>query len=227
MKKTTIYLLTLILFSGCVLQYDGETKLITKGRIVDENNQPIPNITVSIVNIIYSNPGAIIIPPIAGDYNVISSNKTNFNGEFLMVSPASTNENENSILIDQSNTFQAKMFDKILRKDFIDYTLDIGTVKLFKTLNIVDLNITLNLVNFQNRITRLKIIGNDASKVVSYNPFLNSENQFYTDYFVGQVAKNQTVLLEYDVLNLNSNLSVTLQQSIQINEDNVNYTLDY
>ncbi len=209
------------------MQYDGETKLITKGRIVDENNQPIPNISVSIVNIIYSNPGAIIIPPFPGDYNVISSNKTDSNGEFLMVSPASTNENENSILIDQSNTFQAKMFDKILRKDFTDYKLDIGTVKLFKTLNIVDLNVTLNLVNFQNRITRLKIIGNDASKVVSYNPFLNSENQFYTDYFVGQVAKNQTVLLEYDVLNLNSNLSVTLQQSIQINEDNVNYTLDY
>lgn len=227
MKKATISLFILILFSSCVLQYDGETKLITKGRIVDENNQPIPNITVSIVNIIYSNPGAIIIPPIAGDYNVISSNKTDSNGEFLMVSPASINENENSILIDQSNTYQAKMFDKILRKDFIDYKLDLGTVKLFKTLNIVDLNVTLNLVNFQNRITRLKIIGNDASKVVSYNPFLNSENQFYTDYFVGQVAKNQTVLLEYDVLNLNSNLSVTLQQSIQINEDNVNYTLDY
>ena len=227
MKKTTISLLILILFSSCVLQYDGETKLITKGRIVDENNQPIPNISVSIVNIIYSNPGAIIIPPIAGDYNVISSNKTNSNGEFLMISPASINENENSILIDQSNTFQAKMYDKILRKDFIDYKLDLGTVKLFKTLNIVDLNVTLNLVNFQNRITRLKIIGNDASKVVSYNPFLNSENQFYTDYFVGQVAKNQTVLLEYDVLNLNSNLSVILQQSIQINQDNVNFTLDY
>ena len=46
MKK--ILVLLVFIFTSCQIEYDGETKIVVKGKIVDGNNNPIINKEVNL-----------------------------------------------------------------------------------------------------------------------------------------------------------------------------------
>ena len=49
MRKLAILLFAFLLLSCQGITYDGETKLVIKGKIVDENNQPIADNEVLLI----------------------------------------------------------------------------------------------------------------------------------------------------------------------------------
>ena len=46
MKK--FFILFVIILSSCAIEYDGETKIVVKGKVVDYNNNPIINKEINL-----------------------------------------------------------------------------------------------------------------------------------------------------------------------------------
>lgn len=232
--KLAIVFSIMYLFIGCYvpLEYDGETKLINTGQIFDENNNPISNIEVIVANQINRNGSFGIFPFASGydDYQEIGIAKTNGNGEFLILNPSPINEDQTLLIInsDGENGLQRVNYYNILKSDYKNFKLNIGSLKIFQTSKLVNVNIFYNKTNFQNIITNIKFIGNIAAKDIAYNTSFD----FTTDQILQvnrniQVLKNQTVILEFTVLNANTNVSEVLQKEIVIGNQNRDFTLNY
>ena len=52
MKRITLILCILFSLISCEIQYDGETKIVVTGKIIDQNGNPIPEKNIDIT--IYS-----------------------------------------------------------------------------------------------------------------------------------------------------------------------------
>lgn len=227
MKKISLLLLSII-FLSCSIEYDGETKLITKGRVVNAQNEPIANISVSVYNEIIGSSGGFIFPGQPSENIEIAKTTTNANGEFLLIYPKPKNQDQTVVTINEKETngIQIKKFSAISDSNFEDYTLDFENIKLYQNSELVDLNIELNQVNYGKRLIEFKIIGEDGTKEVLMNPFLFSEVDYYTYFYPGfHVKKNQIILLRCKIFDSSLNQSYSENIELQIGTEPVNYIL--
>lgn len=224
MKKIISFIILLSLVSCEGIHYDGETKLVIKGVIVDENNQPISNNEVKLIvstsgqeSFIFSN---------ASEINYIGRTTSKEDGSYVMVIPEPSNFGQ--IVVEtnsEGNLFNQKQFTNIQLSNFVNYELLLPQTKLFKNADLSLLNVTSNQINTNYQLQKLEYIGAVANEVQAMNPY---EESYYPYNTSVQVKKNQTIVLKYTVKNLITNELLVLEQNITIgNDSETNYTLNY
>ena len=124
MKRITLILCILFSLISCEIQYDGETKIVVTGKIIDQNGNPIPEKNIDIT--IYSDD--MYTPS-----DLISYGKSDQNGNFTLIFPAPKVDYKFSVsinnLINQTSEFQAK--EIIAKKiNFENYKLDLDKITL-------------------------------------------------------------------------------------------------
>lgn len=224
MKKIISFIILLSLVSCEGIHYEGETKLVIKGVIVDENNQPISNNEVKLIvstsgqeSFIFSN---------ASEINYIGRTTSKEDGSYVMVIPEPSNFGQ--IVVEtnsEGNLFNQKQFTNIQLSNFVNYELLLPQTKLFKNADLSLLNVTSNQINTNYQLQKLEYIGAVANEVQAMNPY---EESYYPYNTSVQVKKNQTIVLKYTVKNLITNELVVSEQNVTIgNDSETNYTLNY
>lgn len=228
MKSKTLYVFLMVITCySCGIEYDGETKLVTKGRILDVNNQPLANIPIVMYDRAFGNYGGHF-PGSPGETIEISNTTTDANGDYLMITPRPKNTDERKIKINSLDSpLQSKTFSAITNDVYNNYELNLGATKIYPKSEIVNLMIVLNQVNFSHRIINIQLLGEDATFEVPYQPFLFTGEIFYTYLNPFQVLKNQSIWIVYEVLNTQNNNVTTLSQEVEISDEDVNFTLTY
>ena len=223
--KKLLLLILIPLLTGCEIQYDGNSKLVIKGSVVDRNNNPIIN---KSVNLYVSRDGGSIpfIFYIPSETNYIGKATTDSNGNYVMVIPQPNNFSE--IIVetnDDNNLYNSKQFRNINLSNFVNYQLEVPTSKLYLKSSLAHLTVTLNNVNTYNELLKLEYIGNIPNEIELINPLEEDYPNFIQNI---NVAKNQTVILQYKTINHLTNVTTTNQVNITIdNSNSVNYTLNY
>ena len=215
--KRTVFLLILFILSGCDIQYQGDTRLLVTGKVVDRDGSPISGIDV-ITNVSRGY-------GFGGRNDDIGITSTDDQGVFTMLFPKPKGEIDYTIHFLSTENYQEKRFVNIFYEDFTDYAFRVGEVSLFKNDDIVNLDFSFNQINSQNSITELNVIGMLADYWVWVNP--NDEHQNNVYYRRHQVAKNQTLVLEYIVHDFTNNQNTTHTETIEIGEQNVTHTITY
>lgn len=223
-RKFALLLFVGVLLAGCTdINYDGETRLVLEGRLVNEQGEPLPNRYVDIAVYATANYGS-------HSSDIISSGTSDLNGNFQFIVPAPKGVNNHmSIRINPgNNSYQYKEFALIQLKDFEDYRFDVHDVTMYARESIVWLVVTLQQSNVAHILTHLDIEGNRADETVFINPLV-LDYQPYDNYF--SVVRNQTVVLHYTILDQsdpNNPMSTDYELPINIgNEPQVNYLLNY
>lgn len=221
MKKLAFYAIALLCLN-CTIEYDGDTRFVVEGQLTDRNENPISNHAVQVwVHTEQEGYGS--------DRDLISFTRTNGFGEFKMAFPrAKGNIYYNIKMLDGSDTYQNKTVSRIKAKNFKDYTFTSDSpLTLLKTDDIAELNLTLNAINPENQIIDLSLDGILADRVIYVNP-PNNPVPYYGDNYYQNVAKNQTLTVNYDVRDNNTQAINSYQETIVItNEDTLEYTIDY
>jgi hypothetical protein len=221
-------LLILILFicSSCEIEYDGETKLVVKGNVKNENNQPINNQKIKLFASRNSSylPFVFYLP---SESNFIGTTSTDSSGNFTMVFPKPT-FNYNEIIVelnDDSNSLNSKRIVNIKTENFKDFQLNLGENNLFSKSNLCHLQILPNQVNPEIELLEMSYIGAVANEIVYYN--LPADYSYYYET-EKNVRKNQTIILNYKTKNYNTNSISSQQVAITIDNSNeLTYTLNY
>lgn len=225
MKK---YCLFLILFLvSCQIEYTGDERLVIKGILVDENNQPLANCTVQTW--VYKDGGTIpFVLYIPDEKNLISYTTTDENGNYEMVFPKPSNETSMAITILPQKNNQEKYFCNIQKNNFSDYTLNLNSTKIYKNSSISNLIINLNkMENSSNEIQYIKLIGIFPEQYVYLNPLEVFDEYFRYDY-TRSVVKNQSLLVQYEIFNWKTGILSTIEETIIIDEsDTINHTFNY
>jgi hypothetical protein len=135
MKKLFIISICFLLYA-CSLDFDTETRIAVKGKIIDENQKPIPNIDIHVKA--YKDGFNGIFGCFECDIETIMKGRTIENGEFIIFSPIPSNVSEYNISINANNfwgdaintNYKIKYISDIKQGDFINYTYNLGTVTL-------------------------------------------------------------------------------------------------
>jgi hypothetical protein len=224
MKK--IVILLVFMLSSCGIEYDGGTKIIIKGKVVDSDNNPIENkeINLFVLRESYGFPLLFYVP---SEENNIGKAITNKMGEYTIVIPKPSN-NFSEIIVEtnsDSNNLNRKQFRNIQNSNFINFELVLPTSVLYKSSDLATLNVNPNNVNPSNELRKIEFIGVLPNEFVYFNPI---ENQLDFIDFNRLVKKNQTIILRYTVFNYTTNTTMIQDENIVINNSNqINYTLNY
>ncbi|SCX89301.1 peptidase associated/transthyretin-like domain-containing protein [Flavobacterium caeni] len=191
MKKITVLFLLFAAWGCSDINYDGETRLVFEGRIVDEENRPIANRDVDVA--VYARPGYGLHPS-----DVISSTITDANGTFRMIVPAPKGiENTMSVRINKSGIgYQYKEFALVQNKDFSDYRFDLQTIVLYRNESVVRLNVMTVQEQANTFVSGIELEGMRADQTVFVNPFETDYVPYDFSFFV---LRNQTVTLHYTI----------------------------
>ena len=224
MIRKIILFFVLLLISGCTdIRYDGSTRLVLEGRIINREGQPLGNRYIDIAVYNGEKYGS-------NAQDIISAGQTDANGQFQLVIPAPQGINNNvSIRINPNATdYQYKEFALIQRKDFMDYRYSLNDVVLHLQNSISNLVVTTQQDNPMREISLVRIEGEQAEETV----FVNSHPiNFIYDVYSFSVIKNQTVMLHYSVTDYTTpNNSQTTDYSVAVaitNAAQTNYTINY
>ncbi|GIZ09287.1 hypothetical protein FUMI01_20140 [Flavobacterium sp. UMI-01] len=200
----------------CDIPYDGETKLVVTGKILDENGSPISGKEVAVE----INNGSTYWPA-----DLISYGFTDSNGVFTLVFPAPKGDyNIMTVINEDDNVFQDKHISAKI-KNFNNYKLDLNTITLFRKESITSLRLILNNTTTKKGITSIEIEGQVPEFDVDLN--LNPDNPGYFNTYYN-VIKNQTVRLKYTVSDFSTSpSSMSYTVSVPIHNEAVIYTINY
>lgn len=223
MKRKILIICILLSLTSCEIQYDGETKIVVTGRLIDQNEKPISqkDIEVSIIG------GGFISP----SSDLISFGKSDQNGDFTLIFPAPKGDNEIIIsindIINQFDEYQSKNI--IANKmNFENYKLDLNKITLYKNESVTKLNLILNRTSQNSQLKDIKIEGKQPFNYVDLIPKQNDPSYYYleTNY---NVIKNQTIVLKYTVIDYSNSPNTSKQYtiSIPIINDAVIYSITY
>jgi hypothetical protein len=135
--KKIILISLLCIFQSCSLDFETETRIAVKGKIVDEYNKPISDIEIFIYAEKNGTNGGLGC--FDCDSRQIMRGKTNVNGDFILLSPKPTNASEYYILINTEpyNTvsfvnpiYENKTINNLPNESFVNFKLDLGTLTL-------------------------------------------------------------------------------------------------
>jgi hypothetical protein len=219
MKKIVV-LIVAILTSSCeIIQYEGETKLVIKGIVNNENNQPIVNQDIKLV---VSTENTLFF----SESNFIGRTTTKSDGSYTMVIPKPTNFNQIEVEVNtDDNLLNKKIYSNIKLNNFINYKLNLAQTKLYPKTNLSELRITTNPMTPNYQLQKLEYIGEIANEIELLNPYDDADWTYNTNV---KVKKNQIVVLKYTIKVYGTNQIITNEVSIPIgNEGVTNYTLTY
>jgi hypothetical protein len=226
--KTLIIFSLLSLFTCESVIYDGETKIILKGKVVDNNNNPIINNEVNVYvpndlgNLLSGNS---FFDPV--DELSVAKTKTNSSGDYTIVIP-SPEYNFSEIIIETNsdkNNLNRKQFNNIQLKNFKNYELNLPVSELYQKSELTELLIIPNKTNKDNELKKIELIGILANEIEIFNKSEAIDLSYKTLWFV---KKNQNLTLRYTILDVVKNTTSTAEQNIEIGSlDNTKYTLNY
>ena len=221
MKQIALIFCILFLATSCEIQYDGETKMVVTGKLIDliGNSLPEKDIEITVEG------GDLLLSP-ADD--LISYGKSDQNGNFTYIFPAPKGDNRIYISINdinnQPNEFQSKTYIAA-ENNFENYKLDLNKITLYKKESITTLRLILNQTSTKKHLTDIKIEGKQPNSFVYLDPLPNNSD-YLVDFY--DVIKNQTVVLKYTVIDYsNTPTPTTNSVSIPIANDEVTYTITY
>jgi len=220
MKQITLLICILFLVTSCEIQYDGETKIVVTGKLIDENGNPISNKDIQID--VLDGPG-LILP----SSDLISFGKSDQNGNFTLIFPAPREGNRISISInDIINQFDEYQTKEIIakRNNFENYKLDLDNIILYKNKSITTLKLILNKTSTNKSVNDIKIEGKQPNSYIDLNPLQDNINYIQQSY---NVLKNQTIVVKYTIIDYSNNSSTVQSISIPIANDAVIYTITY
>jgi len=225
MKKILLSII-IILSISCEIEYDGETKLVVKGNLKNENNQVIENKEIKLFVSRNSNylPFIFYSP---SETNFIGKTYTDDFGNFTIVIPKPKN-NFDEIIVeinDESNSLNSKRIVNVKTDNFDDFQLNLGEYKLYSKSNLCHLQILPTQINPGNELLELSFLGDVANEIEFYN--LPEEYSYYYET-EKNVRKNQTIILNYKTKNYNTNIISMHQATILIDNSNeIEYILNY
>lgn len=226
MKQITLLLCLLFLVTSCEIQYDGETKIVVTGKLIDENGNPLSNKNVKVD--VEGEGGFIFFGSITNS-DLISFGKSNQNGNFILIFPAPSENNLLRISInDIINSTEEYQSIKIIanKKNFENYKLDLNKLVLFEKESLTTLKLTLNQTSANKEIKNIKIEGKQPISSIDLVDIPQNNNQYINTFY--NVIKNQTIVLKYTIIDYSNNGATTVQNiSIPIANDAVNYTITY
>ncbi len=220
MKKILFFCFLLCLIS-CEIQYDGETKIVLTGKLIDENGNSLPDKDIEIT---IDGGGSIL-----SSSDLISYGKSNQDGNFTLIFPAPKNDNEISIsinkLINQTNEFQEKYF-RAKKNNFENYKLDLNKITLYKRESVTNLKLILNKTSTNKRLENIMIEGKLPNFYINLNPLPDNSDSIETFY---NVIKNQNITLKYTIIDYSNSTIVSKEETviIPVNDTPVIYNLNY
>ena len=224
--KKIIVLVVLLIFSSCDIQYDGETKLVVKGNVLDENNVPFSNKKIKLF--VTNSDGNASFPfpfYVPSETNFIGKATTDSNGNFTMVIPQPKNFSQ--IIVETNSTnneLNEQQFINIKLDNFTNYELILPIVKLYNKSGLTLLTVFTNQTNPNNQLLDIDFIGEIPNEIVAITPL--ETNYPFQEHL--KVRKNQTLVISYTVKNIVTNITSVLQQNVVIDSSpQIDYTLNY
>jgi hypothetical protein len=222
MKQIALIFCILFLVTSCEIQYDGETKMVVTGKIIDQNGNSLSEKEIEVT----IDGGTAFLSPSS---DLISYGKSDQNGNFTLIFPAPKGDNSIYIsinnIINQPSEFQAKEISAN-QNNFENYKLNLDKITLYKNESITTLKVILNKTSTNKQLTDIKIEGKLPNSYINLNPIQNNSYYYLETYY--QVIKNQTIALKYTIIDHSNSATPTVQSiSIPIVNDAVTYTITY
>ena len=226
MKK--IVILLVLILSSCTneIQYLGTEKVVIKGKIIFENNLPIPNHKIS-VNIIKNGSYQLFG---SNDYetNLIAFGNTDSNGNYTFVFPKPSNFDDIEITTNEEDIiYNSQKISQFNMDDFLNFQFDAPTMKIFEKQNLTKLKITLNPQSSNTALKKIEYIGQVAEENIRIN--ITPETEYYNNIQLNKmVKKNQTLIVRYTKINYTTNVTTVTDENVIIdNSDQINYILNF
>lgn len=225
MKKIIILLLFIVSSCTSEIQYLGSEKVVIKGKLITENNIPIPNHKISVNIIKYGESGWL-----ASDYenNLIAFGNTDSNGNYTFVFPKPSNFDDIEISTNEEDlTYNSQKISQFNLDNFTNFQFDAPTMKIFDKQNLSKLKITLNQQSSGTALKKIEYIGQVAEENIRINNI--PETEYYQNIQLDKmVKKNQTIIVRYTKINYATNTTTITDENVIIDNSNlVNYTLNY
>lgn len=225
MKKIIILLLFIVSSCTSEIQYLGSEKVVIKGKLITENNIPIPNYKVT-VNIINNGDSGLF----GSNYetNLIAFGNTNSNGNYTFVFPKPSNFDDIEISTNEEDlTYNSQKISQFNLDNFTNFQFDAPTMKIFDKQNLTKLKITLNQQSSGTALKKIEYIGQVAEENIRINNI--PETEYYQNIQLDKmVKKNQTIIVRYTKINYATNTTTITDENVIIDNSNlVNYTLNY
>lgn len=222
MKKLLLLTATILLFS--CNNYDGETKLVVKGKVTDSNNLAVTNKEIKF----YATDESVqSFSWMSGNgIDLIGHAYTDSEGKYTMVFPKPDLGEMIAEINDDSNNLNRKRFIKIKVSNFNNYQLVLPDVKLYQKMELATLTVIPNQTNFNNELVSIDYIGEQYNEVEP----LNLDDYFpeFYYYLTRIVKKNQLLTINYSVRNLTSGIISDFQQNLAItNLNEIDFILTY
>lgn len=218
--KKIFFLLLPLLFLSCgidELDYDGDTKIIFEGRIIDQNGNPLSNIRVSVYLTNYD------------DHDYINYTHTDTNGYYRMGFNQPIDADYVALLINQKQQYEEQdnpsysvtTIHNINLDGRHGYKISFGDTSIFTLFDYTTLVLSYNENNWKTSKVNLK--GLIHNNFIDYDlPYLGVMDYHYNEFLV---AKNQVIKLKRQIENQNGTYSIT-EENIIIGENPVTYQLD-
>ncbi|MFP5437841.1 MAG: carboxypeptidase-like regulatory domain-containing protein [Bacteroidia bacterium] len=199
-KKILLLCCVAILTTSCGIDYDGSTRNLFKGTVVDGNALPVEGVPVAIV--MHNNSFS----------EKVAFTYTDAKGNFRLTAPRGKNgipkviiNQENGSGLGEVPEISSVTYHNINQDALPDYTLDLGTVALASPINGVRLKVNFSYTAVK-KLNVLGIVSNNSIDMdfplyVSQGTGNNSDYPYaayyndLTDTFY--VNKNQTLTLRY------------------------------
>lgn len=220
MKKIIILICLVLTFSSCEIQYDGETRIVVEGQLIDKDGNSLSNKKIEI--------NALGDGYIATD--LISYTNTDQNGKFSLAFPSPKTDNLLMISINENekNELQYKQIIA-LKKNFKNYKLNLNQVILYQETAITQLQLILKNTTTSKQLTDIKIEGLQANYYTDLNPIIATGNYTPPPQTVFDVLKNQNITLSYTVIDYSGSTAVITKynENITINTEKVTHIITY
>ena len=225
MKKIVILLVFILSSCTSEIQYLGTEKVVIKGKLITENNNPIPNHKISVNIINYGGSGWL-----ESDYenNLIAFGNTDSNGNYTFVFPKPYNFDDIEISTNEEDIiYNSQKISQFNMDNFTNFQFDAPTMKIFDKQNLTKLKITLNQQSSGTALKKIEYIGQVAEENIRIN--ITPETEYYQNIQLDKmVKKNQTIILRYTKINYTTNTTTITEENVIIDNSNlVNYTLNY
>ena len=225
MKKIVILLVFILSSCTSEIQYLGTEKVVIKGKLITENNNPIPNHKISVNIINYGGSGWL-----ESDYenNLIAFGNTDSNGNYTFVFPKPYNFDDIEISTNEEDIiYNSQKISQFNMDNFTNFQFDAPTMKIFDKQNLTKLKITLNQQISSTALKKIEYIGQVAEENIRIN--ITPETEYYQNIQLDKmVKKNQTIILRYTKINYTTNTTIITDSNVIIDNSNlINYTLNY
>jgi len=215
MKKHLFFIISLLAFVSCDIHYTGNEKIRFVIDTKDINMEPIEGIEVQITN------------SSGGFSEIISKGTTKANGKLELYFPRldKGSISYNIEFTDPNAIFSSAEIKNITYEDLSQSQLILPTKILARNDELTTLAIDLNRINNNRSLKSIQLIGSTFDAMVDYQSL---NNEIDNEFPVFKVFKNQTVTLNYSIVDFNQS-AITEENSVQIqitNESLIYYTID-